>query len=66
MAELTTRQRDKHTRGEFAYIDREGGEDLPTHDASHVKKCARSVQSDGFRQQSGQDAGQEEDPGGGA
>jgi hypothetical protein len=47
MAELSTRQRDKLAARDFAYIDREGGEHLPIHDASHVRNAlARFNQTD--------------------
>jgi hypothetical protein len=39
MAELSTRQRDKLSRRDFAYVDSEGGEHLPIHDASHVRNA---------------------------
>jgi len=39
MAELSTKQRDKLARSDFAYVDREGGEHLPIHDASHVRNA---------------------------
>jgi hypothetical protein len=39
MAELNTRQRDRLTRRQFAYVDREGGEHLPIHDASHTRNA---------------------------
>jgi hypothetical protein len=47
MAELSTKDRDKLRRDEFAYVDREGGEHLPIHDASHVRNAiARFNQTD--------------------
>ncbi len=47
MAELSTRQRDKLSRSDFAYVDRDGGEHLPIHDASHVRNAmARFNQTD--------------------
>jgi hypothetical protein len=47
MAELSTRQRDKLARKDFAYVDSEGGEHLPIHDASHVRNAlARFNQTD--------------------
>ncbi len=39
MAELDTKKRDKLTKGQFAYVDREGGEHLPIHDESHVRNA---------------------------
>jgi hypothetical protein len=47
MAELSTRQRDRLERKDFAYVDGEGGEHLPIHDASHVRNAlARFNQTD--------------------
>ncbi len=47
MAELSTRQRDKLSRSDFAYVDPDGGEHLPIHDASHVRNAmARFNQTD--------------------
>ena len=47
MAELSTKNRDKLRRDQFAYVDREGGEHLPIHDASHVRNAiARFNQTD--------------------
>jgi hypothetical protein len=39
MATLDTRARDKLRRSHFAYVDSEGGEHLPIHDASHVRNA---------------------------
>jgi hypothetical protein len=39
MPELSTRERDKLDRDQFAYVDREGGEHLPIHDAAHVRNA---------------------------
>ena len=39
MAELDTKKRHKLTEGQFAYVDREGGEHLPIHDESHVRNA---------------------------
>ncbi len=39
MAELDTKKRDKLTKGQFAYVDKEGGEHLPIHDESHVRNA---------------------------
>jgi hypothetical protein len=39
MAELTTRQRDKLASKDFAYVDKDGGEHLPIHDAAHVRNA---------------------------
>jgi len=39
MAELTTKQRDKLRKSDFAYVDKEGGEHLPIHDEEHVRNA---------------------------
>ncbi|HET7520607.1 MAG TPA: DUF6582 domain-containing protein [Candidatus Limnocylindria bacterium] len=39
MPELSTRDRDKLDRDQFAYVDREGGEHLPINDESHVRNA---------------------------
>jgi len=39
MAELTTRKRNKLASRDFAYVDSDGGEHLPIHDASHVRNA---------------------------
>ena len=39
MAELETKDREKLRSSQFAYVDREGGEHLPIHDASHVRNA---------------------------
>jgi hypothetical protein len=39
MAELTTTKRERLRSNQFAYVDSEGGEHLPIHDASHVRNA---------------------------
>jgi hypothetical protein len=39
MAELTTKQRDKLKKSDFAYVDKDGGEHLPIHDEEHVRNA---------------------------
>ena len=39
MAELTEKKRDQLKKDQFAYVDNEGGEHLPIHDASHVRNA---------------------------
>ena len=39
MAELETKDREKLRSSQFAYVDRDGGEHLPIHDASHVRNA---------------------------
>jgi hypothetical protein len=47
MAELSEKQRDKLKKGDFAYVDKDGGEHLPIHDESHVRNAiARFNQTD--------------------
>ena len=47
MAELDTKKRERLTKRQFAYVDREGGEHLPIHDESHVRNAmARFNQTD--------------------
>jgi hypothetical protein len=47
MAELTTRGRKHIASKNFAYVDKDGGEHLPIHDASHTRNAmARFNQTD--------------------
>jgi hypothetical protein len=47
MARLTTKQREKLERSDFAYVDKQGGEHLPIHDEEHVRNAiARWNQTD--------------------
>jgi hypothetical protein len=47
MAQLTAQKRDRLRKDQFAYVDRDGGEHLPIHDASHVRNAiARFDQTD--------------------
>jgi hypothetical protein len=39
MSELTAKKRDRLRSNQFAYVDRDGGEHLPIHDASHVRNA---------------------------
>ena len=39
MAKLTQSERDRLTRNDFAYVDKEGAEHLPIHDAAHVRNA---------------------------
>jgi hypothetical protein len=39
MPELSTKDRDKLRKDQFAYVDRQGGEHLPIHDESHVRNA---------------------------
>jgi len=45
--DLTTKERDRLRKDQFAYVDRDGGEHLPLHDESHVRNAiARFNQTD--------------------
>ena len=47
MAELDAKKRERLSKRQFAYVDREGGEHLPIHDESHVRNAmARFNQTD--------------------
>jgi hypothetical protein len=47
MAELDTKKRERLSKRQFAYVDKEGGEHLPIHDESHVRNAmARFNQTD--------------------
>ena len=47
MAELTAKKRERLRSNQFAYVDRDGGEHLPIHDAAHVRNAlARFNQTD--------------------
>jgi hypothetical protein len=39
MAELSAKSRDRLRSDQFAYVDRDGGEHLPVHDASHTRNA---------------------------
>ncbi len=39
MAELTSKQREKLKKGDFAYVDQEGEGHLPIHDEEHVRNA---------------------------
>ena len=39
MAELSTKKREALRSDQFAYVDRDGGEHLPIHDATHVRNA---------------------------
>ena len=56
MAELTTRGRKHVARKNFAYVDKDGGEHLPIHDASHVRNAMARFNQTDFESERGQDA----------
>jgi Family of unknown function (DUF6582) len=39
MAELSTKQRDRLRKSDFAYVDKDGDEHLPIHDEEHVRNA---------------------------
>jgi hypothetical protein len=39
MATLDTQDREKLRKNQFAYVDSDGGEHLPVHDAAHVRNA---------------------------
>lgn len=39
MAELTAQKRERLRSTQFAYVDSDGGEHLPIHDAAHVRNA---------------------------
>jgi hypothetical protein len=39
VAQLTTKQRDRLKKSDFAYVDEAGGEHLPIHDEAHVRNA---------------------------
>ncbi|HEY3060155.1 MAG TPA: DUF6582 domain-containing protein [Chloroflexota bacterium] len=51
MAELTTRKRENLTPKDFAYVDHEGGEHLPIHDAAHVRNALARFNQTEFESQ---------------
>ena len=59
MPEMSTRQRDKLDKDQFAYVDRKGGEHLPIHDESHIRNAISrfnqtDFQSDNAKQEAAQ------------
>ena len=47
MAELDQKDRDKLSKGQFAYVDKKGGEHLPINDEAHIRNAmARWNQTD--------------------
>lgn len=47
MAELDTKARERLSKRDFAYVDRDGGEHLPINDAAHVRNAiSRFSQTD--------------------
>lgn len=55
MPEMSTRERDKLDKDQFAYVDKDGGEHLPINDEEHVRNAmARWNQTD-FESKSAKD-----------
>lgn len=59
MPELSTRQRDRLDKDQFAYVDRKGGEHLPIHDEPHIRNAISrfnqtDFQSDNAKQEAAQ------------
>ena len=55
MAELSTKQRDKLEKSDFAYVDKKGGEHLPIHDESHVRNAISRFNQTDFESKSAKD-----------
>jgi hypothetical protein len=55
MAELTTRQREKLPKRDFAYVDKEGGEHLPIHDEEHVRNAIARFNQTHFESKTAKD-----------
>lgn len=51
MAELTEKKREKLPRGQFAYVDSDGGKHLPIHDESHVRNAISRWNQTSFESQ---------------
>lgn len=49
MAELDTKDRERLSDSQFAYIDREGEEHLPINDASHVRNAMARFNQTAFQ-----------------
>jgi hypothetical protein len=51
MATLSEAKREKLSKGQFAYVDKEGEGHLPIHDASHVRNAIARFDQTGFESQ---------------
>ncbi len=56
MAELDAKKRERLTKRQFAYVDRQGGEHLPIHDESHVRNAMARFNQTDFQSKSAKDA----------
>ena len=52
MAELSTKQREKLAKSDFAYVDKEGNEKLPIHDEEHVRNAISRFNQTDFESKS--------------
>jgi hypothetical protein len=55
MAELSERSRDRLRASQFAYVDADGGEHLPIHDASHVRNALARFNQTRFESKTAKD-----------
>jgi len=55
MAELDTKARDRLRANQFAYVDSDGGEHLPIHDASHVRNAIARFNQTEFESKAAKD-----------
>ena len=63
MPELTTEERERLDRGDFAYVDRDGGEHLPIHDREHARNAVSRWNQTHFESAEAREAVAQEDPG---
>jgi hypothetical protein len=56
MAELSARARERLQKGDFAYVDKDGGEHLPIHDEEHVRNAVARFNQTHFESESARDA----------
>lgn len=54
MATLDTKDRDRLRSDQFAYVDRDGGEHLPIHDAAHVRNAIARFGQTSFQSKAAQ------------
>ncbi len=56
MAELDTKKRERLSKRQFAYVDKEGGEHLPIHDESHVRNAMARFNQTDFQSKTAQES----------
>lgn len=56
MSTLDAKARDRLRRNQFAYVDRDGGEHLPIHDASHVRNAIARFNQTAFERPAAQES----------